>query len=818
MTNENKLGTIANLILVMLMSSSISLTLYSSLFMTNRVSWIIFLSVVPFTLLFFVMFRSRLSTFVSLIFLLAVSIGTLIYIIFYTGVEGVLIWTNKYSIWFIDLVNGYRNIEFQLFNDLTILAITGVVTLFVFIVTIKFYNFYVTAVLFFSIFFVQLQLSITGSKLSYLMFLLSFLLYYFFYILQRRSVEKTYYVGNKLKYLLNIVPVCFVVIGVTFLFPINPDRVAIPWLDKKIDTAFEKVINRFSGVDVSSFDYFSFGVTGFGKSDRLGGNLKLNKTHIMDVQAEHTNLYLRGTSKANYDGHRWYNDDMKLSSLGDSQYFLQQISKDTANFINGLGYSGGIITDFSDNAYFKKSKANISYVNLNTKSLFIPVKAYNLLFKSKYDLSIDSEQMLSTKTINGEDFSYTIEYLSLKLKDEELINLLRKNSEISDKTAQLNNLEPYTSHVNSSTPILLQSIDNKDKQSIINEAPDSSLKSMQEKYTQLPDTITDRVKQLAKDITKDKHNQYDMAKAIENYLSQNYPYTLTPGNPPRSRDFVDYFLFEGKKGYCTYYASAMTILLRSLDIPSRFVEGYILPPAKEKGVYKVTNQQAHAWVEVYFKDFGWIPFEPTSPFVANLYDDRSISATISNDMMSSNYQEYIDMMNAYRNQSAGLTFEIPSTPTKEKSIEKPILILIIASSVLIFIILIITTIFSINYFRFYNLQRRIKKGDPNTSIFIAYNYILKALKYIGVNIMPGETPTQFGERIEKFYDLKSFSFNKTSFTNITGLYVKARYSQAKLNEKDIAQTLDFINVLGVLIQEKTSKLRYILAHYFLGRI
>ncbi len=815
MTNENKLGTIANLILVMLMSSSISHTLYSSLYMTNRVSWIIFSGVIPFTLLFFVMFKSKVSTLVSLIVFLVISIGSLTYIIFYAGVEDTLIWFNNYSIWFIDLINGYRDINSQLFNDLTILIITFVVSLFVYIFTIKFYNFFVTTILFFSIYFIQLQLNISGSKFSYLMFLLSFLLYYFFYILQRRSHVKTYAVGNKVKYLLNIVPVCLVVIGIAFLFPIKPDRVAIPWLDKKIDSTIEKVINKFSNVDVTSFDYFSFGITGFGKSDKLGGNLKLNKTHVMDVRAEHTNLYLRGTSKVNYDGHRWYNDDNKMTSLGSSQEFFQQISEDTSQFFTGLASAGIGINDLLENDYYKNSKADITFANLNTKSLFMPVKTYRLKFKSKQELSIDSEELLSMRNSNGKDFSYTIEYLNLKLKDETLISQLRSSSKINNKSVQLNNLEPY---VNSYTPMLTRSIDSLEKDSIVNETQALSTKSIKERYTQLPDTITDRVQQLAKDITKDKDNFYDKAKAIENYLSQNYPYTLTPGNPPRSRDFVDYFLFEGKKGYCTYYASAMTVLLRCLDIPARFVEGYILPPSKEKGVYKVTNEQAHAWVEVYFEGFGWIPFEPTSPFVANLYNDRTISATISEDMMSSSYQQYIDMMNAYRNESAGVTFDIPTVPVKEKSIDKPILILIIISSVLGFIILTIATIVSINYFRYYNLQRRIKKGDPNSSIFIAYNYILKAFSYLGVNIMPGETPTQFGERIEKFYDLRSYSFNKTSFTNISGFYVRARYSQAKLTDKEITETLDFIGVLRILIQERSGKLRYILAHYFLGKI
>ena len=97
-------------------------------------------------------------------------------------------------------------------------------------------------------------------------------------------------------------------------------------------------------------------------------------------------------------------------------------------------------------------------------------------------------------------------------------------------------------------------------------------------------------------------NRYDMAKAIESYLRENYIYTLSPGPVPAGRDFTEYFLFTGKGGYCTYYATAMTVMLRSLGIPARYVEGFITKEENKIGkIYSVLSKNSHAWVEVFFE-------------------------------------------------------------------------------------------------------------------------------------------------------------------------------------------------------------------------
>ena len=131
------------------------------------------------------------------------------------------------------------------------------------------------------------------------------------------------------------------------------------------------------------------------------------------------------------------------------------------------------------------------------------------------------------------------------------------------------------------------------------------------RYLSLPDKLPSRVRQLALDLTAVQPDPYDRALAIERYLRE-FPYTLNLGAPPAERDVVDYFLFDLKRGYCDYYASAMAVLARAAGLPARLVVGYasgLYDP--QQAHYKVTEADAHAWTEVYFPGYGWVEFEPT---------------------------------------------------------------------------------------------------------------------------------------------------------------------------------------------------------------
>ena len=143
------------------------------------------------------------------------------------------------------------------------------------------------------------------------------------------------------------------------------------------------------------------------------------------------------------------------------------------------------------------------------------------------------------------------------------------------------------------------------------------------KYLQLPSSVPERVTKLAQTITATKATAYDKAEAVETYLRSTYKYSTVVKSAPPGRDPVDYFLFDLKADFCEYFASSMAVLLREVGVPARVVEGFTAGELDNSDRYAVRELNAHAWVEVYFPQYGWIEFEPTP---SQLPIDRQESA------------------------------------------------------------------------------------------------------------------------------------------------------------------------------------------------
>lgn len=131
-------------------------------------------------------------------------------------------------------------------------------------------------------------------------------------------------------------------------------------------------------------------------------------------------------------------------------------------------------------------------------------------------------------------------------------------------------------------------------------------------YTALA-SKNDRVKNFAFELTDSAPNVYAKAILLLNYFVKgDFRYSLKPGIAPDG-DQLSHFLWTTKRGYCSYFALAYATMLRSLQIPCRIAVGFFLDPETEKfGFYPVRSGNAHAWVEIYFPNYGWIAFDPTT--------------------------------------------------------------------------------------------------------------------------------------------------------------------------------------------------------------
>lgn len=144
----------------------------------------------------------------------------------------------------------------------------------------------------------------------------------------------------------------------------------------------------------------------------------------------------------------------------------------------------------------------------------------------------------------------------------------------------------------------------------LRKAPSAFPEAIHATYLQLP-VLDPRIPKLAADVTASSKNEYDKASAIRNYLIAHYSYTLDLSGS-HGADPLANFLFVRRAGHCEYFASAMTVMLRSIGVPARYVTGFLPGEYNDLGDdYIIRQSDAHSWVEVYFPTYGWVTFDPT---------------------------------------------------------------------------------------------------------------------------------------------------------------------------------------------------------------
>lgn len=507
-------------------------------------------------------------------------------------------------------------------------------------------------------------------------------------------------------------------------------------------------------------DNFSVESAGLQEDDGLlGGDISLKDILVLKVETP-SPTYLKAISKDTYTGSAWKSTE--------EEHILIDLKRekliDTVETIEGIKWLSG--DENSLDALFNKNKASIRFINITTKSLFIPPKMASFNITSfKRDVFLVHLDSLSLEKAARKNFTYSTEYYEPDYTNNQFKEVIRKSkigfyNEIKDKyPSDTERINKWAEHAESIT----------------------------RHYTQIPEELPKRVGELARAITKGKTNNYDSVKAIEEYLTAHYQYTLKPGKVEAEEDFVDQFLFENKKGYCTYFASALALLTRSIGIPCRYAEGYVLPNTLEQNetFYRVTNKRAHAWVEVYFEGMGWILFEATPPY-------RHVETAGTNGL--SMEEAMRNGQGAYTGNGNVLTFKKGKIFNIYGMIPGIFLIGIIAGILILY----------------KDRRYRFEKMNSRDAILYLYKNYLDLLALQKLFIEAGETERIFADRVDKL-----MSFRGSTFKAITELFLVARYSQLELTDKDKEKVLDFkyqiletsrkkINILGYI----TCKIKY----------
>ncbi|MBY7142525.1 transglutaminase domain-containing protein [Virgibacillus sp. NKC19-3] len=302
---------------------------------------------------------------------------------------------------------------------------------------------------------------------------------------------------------------------------------------------------------------------------------------------------------------------------------------------------------------------------------------------------------------------------------------------------------------------------------------------IQERHTQLPSSLPDRVGELAEEITATYDDRYGKAKAVERYFGQNgfeYQTTDVPV-PEEDEDYVDQFLFDSQVGYCDNYSTSMVVLLRTLDIPARWAKGFTSGEMIESSaddstdVYEVTNANAHSWVEVYFPDVGWVPFEPTQGF-SNLSDfHRNMD-----DASGENQDDVMDQTPETEENEPE-----PELPEEEEETQPAMAedTTDDASSTfhwwyvsgMVVILIIVGTVMYKKRLRWqtYLLGKRLEKRQNVKTYQEAYHHLLRVLQHVGLEKEPDQTLREYAKHMDARYETDEM-------TQLTAYYEQVLYN------------------------------------------
>jgi len=319
------------------------------------------------------------------------------------------------------------------------------------------------------------------------------------------------------------------------------------------------VMPRMSAGYLGGYSYGTDFSSGFSDHVQLGriGQIQQSNSVVMHIQIEGDqaglyDLHWRGVSLANFDGHEWTNprDASVLSRRPDTSFALPIEGRPPRSYAT---------------ASLEREKL------IHYRVLMEPIGT-NVFFLAPWAFSLRGDYRLIAADSGSSVYDYDF---------QRAITRYEATSDIATPTA------PELRAAGRNYPARIA-----------------------DAYLRLPQ-IDPRIPKLASQITASAKSDYEKTLVIENYLRTRFGYTL---QLPQSavKDPIAHFLFERKQGHCEYFASSMAVMLRTLGIPSRVVNGFRSDEFNDiTGSYVVRAKDAHSWVEAYFPGYGWQTFDPT---------------------------------------------------------------------------------------------------------------------------------------------------------------------------------------------------------------
>ena len=266
-------------------------------------------------------------------------------------------------------------------------------------------------------------------------------------------------------------------------------------------------------------------------------------------------------------------------------------------------------------------------------------------------------------------------------------------------------------------------------------------------YLQLPDSLPERLKRFADVLTDGMETPYEKVTAIKRFLN-SLRYNRAAKLPPEGVECVDYFIFEQQEGDCVNFASAMAVMLRSVDVPARLCTGYLRGEwHKDTGQLLLRARHYHAWPEVYFPGYGWVELEATPTA-----EDDLIIASGSDSQLD--YDEWLEEELFDVGGDEGV---LGGTSSVRPKIDIPLLMI----NSLLFVILVAGLIF----------RRWLRQFRGAERAYEAYARMCFLASLIRSGPRAQETPFEYCARLSLVFPLQA-----EAISNIGQAYIETQYS------------------------------------------
>ena len=603
----------------------------------------------------------------------------------------------------------------------------------------------------------------------------------------------------------------------------------------KIETLYdevttEKFIDDLMGVGQG-------GVNG-GKLGTLDRIKYKNETALQVVAPFVENdIYLKGYTGCIYTGNTWedvsddiYNKYFQPNSVGDMEgngftinsLFTLMLNESNADLDER--YDGKIVIN--------NIKANNEYLYVPYNSSGTTDYGDSINFKFKKESSVYYEGELNTYS-----FNYYPTYVTLERAD-----IVK---DIIESTTKDTNSEFRLEERNNSTNII-----------------DKYNKFVQEVYTSLPEEGLEEIKN---EYTGRYNENNDINACINeavDAVTADTTYDLAPGKLPKGKDFVEYFLYKNKKGYCSHYASSAAVILRAMGVPTRYVEGYVIkkegmekakdsyqdkiqyvnsrqvereeamskynmseedfnmnntngftwiPDFKNKDCelkyIEVKDNSAHAWIEVYIDNIGWVPVDVTPGFGDSAEPVIATNSTMNNEVNTNEInkeeipkpEEVTPVENQKEENSTNNTELIKTENSVKTQILKGSITLIAV------LILVIITISLRHKMIIIKRKKSYSSGDNNKNTHFIFKHLMEIFKYVGINNKDNLSVNEY----IKFATEKSLCINKVELREIINICFKADFSKNTISKEELARIINFTNRFNEETYNKLSRLQKI---------